>query len=107
MSIHRNGVSFGRPQGAEMSYGFDELVAHAAATRDLCAGTVIGSGTVSNVEYAEVGSGCIAERRAIDRIEGKALTPYLQFGDRVQIEAMDADRNSVFGAIDQIVTSRS
>lgn len=103
VSIHRNGVAFGRPDGAEMSYGFDELVAHAAATRDLCAGTVIGSGTVSSADYARVGSGCIAERRAIDQIEGRPLTPYLQFGDRVRIEALDVAGSSVFGAIDQIV----
>lgn len=106
MNIARNGVAFGRPQGQEMSYGFDELIAHAAATRDLCAGTVIGSGTVSSFDYANLGSGCIAERRAIDRIEGRELTPYLQFGDRVRIEAVDAEGRSVLGAIDQIVASR-
>jgi fumarylacetoacetate (FAA) hydrolase len=103
----RNGVAFGHPHGEEMSYGFDELVAHAAATRDLCAGTIIGSGTVSSADYKRVGSGCIAERRAIDRIEGKPLTPYLQFGERVRIDVLDAAGCSVFGAIDQLVASRS
>jgi len=90
-----------------MSYGFDELIAHAAATRDLCAGTVIGSGTVSSVNYASVGSGCIAERRAIDTIEKKAPMPYLKFGDRVRIDALDPEGRSVFGAIDQVVTAGS
>ncbi len=64
---------------------------HAAATRDLCAGTVIGSGTVSSPDYVYVGSGCIAERRAIDLLEGKPFTPYLAFGDRVCIDALDSD----------------
>ena len=106
VSTSINGVGFGHPQGDEMSYGFDELIAHAAATRDLCAGTVIGSGTVSSVNYASVGSGCIAERRAIDSIEKKSPLPYLKFGDRVRIEALDAAGRSVFGEIDQVVASR-
>lgn len=107
MNTFRNGTVFGRPHGSEMSYGFDDLVVHAAATRDLCAGTVLGSGTVSSPDYKNVGSGCIAEKRAIDRIEGQPLTPYLQFGDRVRIEALDAQGRSVFGAIDQVVRART
>jgi fumarylacetoacetate (FAA) hydrolase len=106
MNTFRNGELFGRPHGSQMSYGFGQLIAHAAATRDLCAGTIIGSGTVSSPDYAQVGSGCIAERRAIDKIEGKLLTPYLRFGDRVRIEARDNAGQSLFGAIDQVVTSR-
>jgi fumarylacetoacetate (FAA) hydrolase len=105
-NIARDDAAFGHPRGEEMTYGFDELVAHAAATRDLCAGTVIGSGTVSNMDYQRVGSGCIAERRAIDRIEAKPATPYLQFGERVRIDATDAAGNSVFGAIDQRIEAR-
>lgn len=104
--IARNGVALGHPHGQEMSYGFDELIAHAAATRDLCAGTVLGSGTVSSANYRQVGSGCIAECRAIDSMEKRALTPYLQFGDRVCIDALDPTGHSVFGAIDQVVAPR-
>lgn len=103
MNITRNGHAFGHPHGEEMTYGFDELVAHAATTRDLCAGTVLGSGTVSSADYVHVGSGCIAERRAIDQIESKPLTPYLQFGDRARVDATDAFGHSVFGAIDQVI----
>jgi fumarylacetoacetate (FAA) hydrolase len=103
MNISRNGAAFGHPHGHEMSYGFDELIAHAATTRDLCAGTVIGSGTVSSTDYQHLGSGCIAERRAIDQIEAKPLTPYLRFGDRVRMEATDPSGRSVFGAIEQFV----
>jgi fumarylacetoacetate (FAA) hydrolase len=99
--ITRNGAAFGHPHGQAMTYGFDELIEHAATTRDLCAGTVIGSGTVSNDDYRRVGSGCIAERRAIDQIETRPLTPYLQFGDQVRIEATDAAGRSAFGAIEQ------
>jgi fumarylacetoacetate (FAA) hydrolase len=102
-----NGATFGRPHGSEMSYGFDDLIVHAAATRDLCAGTVLGSGTVSSPDYANVGSGCIAERRAIDRIENKPFTPYLQSGDRVRLDALDGEGRSVFGAIDQVVSARA
>ena len=101
-----NDRPFGHPHGSEMSYGFDELIAHAATTRDLCAGTVLGSGTVSSHDYERVGSGCIAERRAIDTIRGAALTPYLQFGDRVRIDAVDAAGRSVFGPIEQRITQR-
>jgi fumarylacetoacetate (FAA) hydrolase len=102
-----NAAELGHPHGQEMSYGFDELVAHAAATRDLCAGTVIGSGTVSSANYRQVGSGCIAERRAIDSMEKRSLTPYLQFGDRVRIDALDANGRSVFGSIDQVVMPKA
>lgn len=106
MNITSNGEAFGHPHGHEMTYGFDELIAHAAATRNLCAGTVIGSGTVSSADYQHVGSGCIAERRAIDQIESKPLTPYLRFGDRVRMEAVDASGRSPFGAIDQVIEAR-
>lgn len=104
--ISKNGSELGHPHGQEMTYGFDELIAHAAATRDLCAGTVIGSGTVSSANYRQVGSGCIAECRAIDSMEQRALTPYLQFGDRVCIDALDPTGQSVFGSIDQGVAPR-
>jgi len=64
-----NGVPFGRANGREMRFGFDELVAHAAYSRELCAGTIIGSGTVANADYKIVGSSCIAERRGIEILE--------------------------------------
>lgn len=89
MTILRNGKLFGEPDGREMTYGFDELIAHAAATRELCAGTVIGSGTVSNADAAQTGSGCIAERRALDKLAGRQqLTAFLGSGDSVSLEVV-------------------
>jgi fumarylacetoacetate (FAA) hydrolase len=81
------------------------LLAHAAYSRDLVAGTVIGSGTVSNEDYRVVGSSCIAERRAIELLdEGQPRTPYLAFGDRVRMLAVREDgRDGPFGVIDQQV----
>jgi fumarylacetoacetate (FAA) hydrolase len=79
-------------------------VAHAARTRELCAGTVIGSGTVSNPNFREVGSSCIAERRGIEMVdEGAARTGFMRFGDRVRMEAFYEDGRTLFGAIDQRV----
>jgi fumarylacetoacetate (FAA) hydrolase len=87
-----------------MGFGFHELVAHAAYSRNLSAGTVIGSGTVSNETYRTVGSACIAERRGIELVDtGKPVTSYMKFGDRVRIEMLDADGRTIFGAIDQKV----
>lgn len=99
-----NGWPFGRANGREMAFGFHELVAHAAATRDLVAGTIIGSGTVANANYAEVGSSCISERRAIEIIaDGKPATPFMGFGDTCRMEALTADGRAIFGAIEQEV----
>jgi fumarylacetoacetate (FAA) hydrolase len=99
-----NGQEFGHPNGGAMGFGFHELVAHAAYSRNLSAGTIIGSGTVSNSDYRSVGSACIAERRAIELADqGKPVTDYMRFGDRVRIEMLDAGGRSVFGAIDQRV----
>ena len=104
LRVEVNGARFGEPQGGEMSVGFDELIAHAAATRALCAGTIIGSGTVSNDDYLTSGSSCIAERRAIELLEhGGATTPFLRFGDRVRMSAIDREGHSPLGAIDQRV----
>ena len=104
LRVLRGEEAFGQPHGEEMSYGFGALIAHAAATRDLCAATVIGSGTVSNFDAARVGSGCIAERRALDALEaGRPPTPYLRFGERVRLEAVDGAGRSVFGLLDQRV----
>jgi fumarylacetoacetate (FAA) hydrolase len=102
LNVELNGSWFGDPNGGEMSFGFDELVAHAAKTRRLSAGTIIGSGTVSNAG-GKKGSACIAERRAIEAIEsGAAKTSFMRFGDRVRMEAR-LDGRPVFGAIDQRV----
>ncbi|HZU64230.1 MAG TPA: fumarylacetoacetate hydrolase family protein [Novosphingobium sp.] len=99
-----NGAAFGQPNGAEMSVSFADLVAHAARTRDLVAGTLIGSGTVSNAAYATVGSACISERRAIEIIAaGQPATPFMGFGDAVRMEARLPDGRCPFGAIDQRV----
>jgi fumarylacetoacetate (FAA) hydrolase len=99
-----NGALFGQPDaGRDMNFDFPTLIAHAAKTRELEAGTIIGSGTVSNRDPA-AGSACLAERRMIETIEGGApKTPFLKFGDRVRIEMKDAEGRSIFGAIDQKV----
>ncbi|MBO9575014.1 MAG: fumarylacetoacetate hydrolase family protein [Sphingobium sp.] len=100
--IDWNEQRFGAANGREMNFGFHHLIAHAAATRDLVAGTIIGSGTVANANHAVVGSSCISERRAIEIIaHGKATTPFMAFGDRLHMEARCADGRSPFGAISQ------
>ncbi|GHC96382.1 fumarylacetoacetate hydrolase family protein [Novosphingobium pokkalii] len=102
--IDWNGQRFGQANGRAMDFSFVELVAHAARTRDLVAGTVIGSGTVSNPEYATVGSSCISERRAIEIIaDGKPTTAFMAFGDTVRMEARGQDGTTPFGAIAQQV----
>ena len=107
LTVDWNGERFGNAQAGVMDIGFHELIAHAAATRDLCAGTVIGSGTVSNENFREIGSSCIAERRGIEIVdEGTPITGFMHFGDRVRMEARGKDGTSVFGAIDQRVTRR-
>jgi fumarylacetoacetate (FAA) hydrolase len=99
-----NGQPFGEPNaGVDMQFDFGTLIAHAAKTRKLCAGTILGSGTISNKNPA-VGSSCLAEKRMIEIIEsGKPATPFMKFGDRVRIEMLDEKGASLFGAIDQIV----
>jgi fumarylacetoacetate (FAA) hydrolase len=105
LTVHCNGALFGKPNGAAMQFSFGELVAHAARTRDLCSGTIVGSGTVSNSDADIVGSCCIAERRALELLgQGKPQTPYLHYGDRVRMECLMPDGASVFGALDQAVT---
>ncbi len=102
--IDWNGERFGAARGYDMSWSFPEHVAHAAKTRSLCAGTIIGGGTVSNSDYREVGSSCIAERRGIETIDGGApRTGFMKFGDRVRMEATLPDGAPLFGAIDQRV----
>ncbi|MBS0482094.1 MAG: fumarylacetoacetate hydrolase family protein [Proteobacteria bacterium] len=104
LAVFWNDAKFGNAHGKAMGHGFDALVAHAARTRSLVAGTVIGSGTVSNANFREVGSSCIAERRGIEIVdEGAARTDFMKYGDRVRMEARAADGRTPFGAIDQKV----
>ncbi len=100
-----NGQVLGSPNaGVDMTFSFLQLIAHAARTRRLAAGAIIGSGTVSNLDRAR-GSSCLAEVRTLEQLEhGAPKTPFLKFGDRVRIEMRDAGGASVFGAIDQQVT---
>jgi fumarylacetoacetate (FAA) hydrolase len=92
---------FGHPHGGEMTFSFHQLIAHAARTRRLRAGTLIGSGTLSNADRSR-GSACISERRAIETIEqGVPVTGFMRFGDSIRLEAFDRSGTSPFGAIDQ------
>jgi fumarylacetoacetate (FAA) hydrolase len=104
LRTHLNGELFGEPDaGLDMTFDFPALIAHAAKTRNLRAGTIVGSGTVSNVDRS-TGSSCIAERRSLEQIKyGRPRTPFLKHGDRIRIEMFDKDGNSIFGAIDQRV----
>lgn len=99
-----NGNEFGRPHaGTDMTFHFGQLIAHAAKTRHLEAGTIIGSGTVSNKDRS-TGSSCLAEKRMIEKIEsGEIRTPFMKFGDTIKIEMLDEEGKSIFGAIDQKV----
>ncbi len=112
-----NGQPFGRPNaGTDMTFDFPDLIAHAAKTRPLGAGTIIGSGTVSNrdegggpgrpVAQGGLGYSCIAEQRTVETIlAGEARTPFLRFGDTVRIEMKDRAGHSIFGAIEQEVVA--
>lgn len=108
LHIQRNGDRIGAASGREMAFSFPQLIAHAARTRRLTAGTIIGSGTVSNADRA-AGSSCLAEVRAIEMIEhGETRTPFLRFGDQVSMEARFTDgRPGPFGRIDQRVVCAS
>ncbi|WP_033921816.1 fumarylacetoacetate hydrolase family protein [Sphingomonas sp. 37zxx] len=104
LTVEVDGTWFGHPNGAAMEYGFHDLIAHAARSRSLPAGTIIGSGTVSNPEHDTVGSTCLSERRAIEMIAGGTpKTPFLSFGARVTMRAGEGD--SPFGVIDQRVVA--
>ncbi len=108
LAVDWNGTRFGAASGYAMAFSLPELIAHAARTRALCAGTVIGTGTVSNANFREVGSSCIAERRGIELLdEGAPRTNFMRFGDRVRMEARAVDGTPLFGAIDQRVVSAS
>ena len=102
-----NGQRFGHcDAGPEMTFHFGQLIAHVAKTRNLRAGSIVGSGTVSNQDWSH-GCSCIAEKRAIETIQsGAPATGFMQHGDRIRIEMTGADGQSVFGAIDQQVVVR-
>jgi fumarylacetoacetate (FAA) hydrolase len=99
-----NGNRLGDPNaGVDATFSLFDLIAHAAKTRDLAAGTMIGTGTISNQDRA-TGYACLMEARLVEQVEvGEAKTPFLKFGDRVRIEMRDAQGASVFGAIDHRV----
>ncbi|AOW12040.1 fumarylacetoacetate hydrolase [Hydrogenophaga crassostreae] len=101
-----NGERFGEPHGGEMNFSFGELVAHAARSRKLTPGSIVGSGTVSN-SARSAGSACISERRVIEKIDlGDIKTGFMKFGDRVRMQAKyDDGREGPFGVIDQRVVA--
>ena len=102
--VDYNGARFGAcDAGADLAFDFAQLIAHAAKTRPLSAGTIIGSGTVANADEAQGGS-CLQEARVIETIrDGAPTTPFMAFGDRIRIEMLAADGSSIFGTIDQVV----
>jgi fumarylacetoacetate (FAA) hydrolase len=100
-----NGALAGDPDGGEMHFSFFDLIAHVARTRSLTAGTILGSGTVSNADRAR-GVSCLAERRAIEMIDGgRPVTPFMQVGDTIVIEMRDATGRDIFGRIEQRVVA--
>ncbi len=103
LHIKLNGDFFGEANGKEMFFGFGKLIEHAAKTRDLTAGTIIGSGTISN-ENTKVGSSCLAEKRMLEKINyGEFKTSFMKDGDCVKMEMFDEEGNSLFGQINQKV----
>lgn len=108
MVVNRNGERFGFPNGREMDWSFGELLAYLAYNRNLRAGTILGSGTVSNRDAQRVGSACLAERRALEVIEhGVASTPFLRVGDVLRFEVLGPGGGSVFGAIEHRFVGRA
>ncbi len=97
-----NGAFFGKPEaGVDMQFNFGQLIAHAAKTRPLTAGTIVGSGTIANQDTG-LGASCLAEIRMLEIIaDGKASTPFMSFGDTIRVEMFDQKGDSIFGAIDQ------
>lgn len=103
LNVDFNGQFFGRANAGEMHFHFGQLIAHAARTRPLAAGTIIGSGTVSNEDPA-VGSSCLVEKRMLEKInEGVMKTPFMKVGDSVRLEMKSPAGNSIFGVIEQKV----
>lgn len=117
VEVELNGAPFGAPDAGEgMSFDFGQLVAHCARTRSLAAGSIVGSGTVSNagsdggpgrpMAAGGVGYGCIAEQRTVETLtHGAPRTPFLKVGDVVRIEMRDENRRSIFGAIEQTIVA--
>jgi fumarylacetoacetate (FAA) hydrolase len=99
---HINGAWFGAPEaGVDMQFDFSQLVAHAARTRPLSAGAIVGSGTIANEDTSK-GASCFAEQRTVETLrDGKPSTPFMKFGDVVRIEMKAADGHDIFGAIEQ------
>ena len=99
---HINGEWFGAPEaGVDMQFDFSQLVAHAAKTRPLSAGTIVGSGTIANEDTSK-GASCFAEQRTVETLrDGKPSTPFMKFGDVVRLEMLDSDGRHIFGAIEQ------
>ena len=99
---HINGEWFGAPEaGVDMQFDFSQLVAHAARTRPLSAGTIVGSGTIANEDTSK-GASCFAEKRTVETLrDGKPSTPFMKFGDVVRIEMINSDGSHIFGAIEQ------
>lgn len=104
LTVHWNGRKVGSPAcGDDMVFDFGQLIAHLAKTRNVRAGSIIGSGTISNADRSK-GYACIAEKRTLEIIDGgEAVTPFMRFGDTVRLEMLDAQGASVFGAIEQTV----
>lgn len=102
LTTHLNGEWFGAPEaGVDMQFNFAQLVAHAAKTRPLSAGTLVGSGTIANQDTS-TGASCLAEQRVVETLrDGKPATPFMRFGDRIRIEMFDRAGHSIFGAIEQ------
>jgi fumarylacetoacetate (FAA) hydrolase len=106
LHIEWNGEWFGNANGGEMHFGFHQLISHAAMTRRLSAGTIIGSGTVSNADR-KAGSSCISERRAIEMVDlGETRTGFMRFGDSVRMEAKTSDGQPLFGVIEQRIVQQ-
>jgi len=100
MNVKLNGEWFGNPNGGEMDFTWGQIIAHLVYNRCVKAGTIIGSGTVSNKNWKEVGSACLAERRALDMLEyGEVRTEFLKFGDQLEFEVRARDGHSLCGAI--------
>ena len=107
LKVEYNGEFFGNADAGAMHFHFGQLIAHAARTRQLSAGTIIGSGTVSNEDQAR-GSSCLAEKRMLEKIhEGVIKTPFMKIGDTVKMEMLDNSGRSVFGVIHQRVAKAS
>ena len=103
LHVEFNGEFFGKANGKEMFFGFDKLIEHAAKTRNLSAGTIIGSGTISN-ENPEMGSSCLAEKRMLEKINtGEFKTEFMKDSDHIKMEMFDRDGISLFGQISQRV----